>query len=264
MFFLFRPTILDETETNDLEIIVGGKWNRERWWYRLVQVCRRWRYLVFESASYLRLSLVCARGTPVADMLAHSPLLPLVIDHFDNYNDITPEDEQGTILALQQRDRVRRIRLIKPISVLQKLIIAIDGEFPMLEYLLIQHQRYQMPRVEHTTNLSLPEAFRAPHLRHLVLMNFTIPIGSPSLTTMGNLVTMSLVLIPPSAYFHPNALLQRLSVMHQLETLGITFNSYYPSGDVERQLLGVDFSAKREHGGLVRGVVAPYVDGMQT
>jgi hypothetical protein len=67
-------------------------------------------------------------------------------------------------------------------------------------------------------------------------MNFAIPIGFPLLTTMGNLVTLSLTLIPASAYFHPSALLQRLSLMPQLEILGITFNSYYPSRDVERQL----------------------------
>jgi len=54
---------------------------------------------------------------------------------------------------------------------------------------------------------------------------------------MGNLVTLALNLIPPSAYFHPNALLQRLSVMPQLEILGITFNSHFPSGDIRRQLL---------------------------
>jgi hypothetical protein len=54
---------------------------------------------------------------------------------------------------------------------------------------------------------------------------------------MGNLITLSLSLIPASTYFHPNALLQRLSLMPQLEILGITLNSYYPSRDVERQLL---------------------------
>ena len=231
--------ILDESETNNAWILGGGVWIRERWWYRLVQVCRRWRYVVLESASYLRLSLVCTRGTPVADMLAHSPPLPLIIDHFDfdGYQDLTAEDEEGIILSLQHRDRVRRIRFLKPIPTLQKLIIALDGEFPILEYLLIQHEAYQRPRIEHNTILSLPDSFRAPYLRHLVLMSFTILIDSPLLMTMKNLVTLSLNAIPSSAYFHPNALLQRLSLMHQLETLGIDFNCYVPSRGFERQLL---------------------------
>jgi len=68
-------------------------------------------------------------------------------------------------------------------------------------------------------------------------MNFVIPIGSPLLVTMGNLATLSLNMIPLSAYFHPNALLQRLSLMPQLEIFGITFNSHFPSGDIQRQLL---------------------------
>jgi hypothetical protein len=54
---------------------------------------------------------------------------------------------------------------------------------------------------------------------------------------MANLVTLSLNLIPSSAYFHPNALLQRLSFMPQLEILCIYFNSYYPSRDVGEQLM---------------------------
>ncbi len=236
MFSLCRPLILDETEVINAEILEGGKWKRERWWYRLVQVCHRWRYLILESASHLRLSLVCAPGTPVTDMLAHSPHLPLIIDYFDENNDIDAKDEEGLIYALQQRDRVRRIRIMKLVPILERLIINLDGEFPILEYLLIRHQRYLRPVTWRNRNLNLPETCRAPHLRHLILRNFTIPIGSPLLTTMGNLVTLSLGLIPPSAYFHPNALLQRLSVMPQLEIFGIAFNSHFPSGDIGRQL----------------------------
>lgn len=76
------------------------EWNRTRWWYGLVKVCRRWRFLVFESVSHLHLTLFCGRGTPVADMLANSPPLPLTIDHFDVYQDITAVDEEGITFAL--------------------------------------------------------------------------------------------------------------------------------------------------------------------
>jgi hypothetical protein len=64
-------------------------------------------------------------------MLAHSPPLPLVIDYEDR--DITAKDEEAIILALEQRDRVRRIRFYIPVLQLQRLIIAIDGEYPILE-----------------------------------------------------------------------------------------------------------------------------------
>ncbi len=229
--------IPDKSKANANEVLYGGKWIQERWWYRHLQVCHRWRRLILESAFHLRLSLVCTYGTPVADMLAHSPPLPLIIDYLNEKKDITAEDEEGIINALRHRDRVCRIRLAKPTPVLEKLIIALDGEYPILEYLLIKLQHGQRPLTWRNRNLNLPETFQAPHLRHLILMNFAIQIGSPSLVAMGNLVTLSLALIPPSAYFHPNALLQRLSLMPQLETFGISFNSHFPSGDIQRQLL---------------------------
>jgi hypothetical protein len=236
IFSLCRPVILNESEANDTQILTGGEWNREQWWYGLVQVCRRWRYLVLESASYLRLSLVCTQGTPVASMLAHSPSLPLIIDYLDPNHDITSEEEEGIILALHQHDRVRRIRLRKPIPILQKLIKALDSEFPILEFLLIEHQQSLRPRSEHNPKLKLPETFRVPHLRHFMLMSFDISIESPLLTIMGNLVVLSLSAIPSSAYFQPSALLQRLSLMPQLEKLGIGFDTY-SNRDIEQHLL---------------------------
>jgi hypothetical protein len=170
-------------------------------------------------------------------MLAYSPpAIPLIIDHFDNrYQDLTAEDEKGILLALQHRDRVRRIRLLKPTPILQKLIIALDGEFPILEFLFIWHQRHHRPVNNNPiTNLNLPETFRAPHLRRLTLKNFATPIESPQLTTMGNLVTLFLTKIPFSAYFHPNVLLQRLTHMPQLEVLWTGFNFGH---EVDGQLL---------------------------
>ena len=174
-------------------------------------------------------------------MLAHSPPLPLIINYFDKeyHHDLTTEDEEGIILALHHRDRVRRIRLMKPIPKLEKLIISLDGEFPILEFLLIWHQPHHRPVVQNILNLKFPETFHAPHLRRLVLENFTIPFESPSIPNMGNLVrvvTLSLVKIPSSVYFHPNVLLQRLFLMPQLEILQTTFN-LNPSRYVERELL---------------------------
>ena len=244
IFSFCRPVILDEhVENDDSHILGGGEWHRERWWHRLIQVCRRWRYHILDSAFHLQVSLVCARGTPVADMLAHSPpAIPLIIDHFeDEYQDLTAEDERGIIFALQHRDRVRRVRLLKPTPILQKLVIALDGEFPILEFLSIWHQRYHDPVIEQIANLGLPETFRAPHLRRLLLKNFATPIESPQLTTMGNLITLFLTKIPFSAYFHPNVLLQLLSLIPQLEVLWIGFNH---SRDFERQLLRTSITTR--------------------
>jgi len=198
-----------------------------------VHVCRRWRYLILDTASYLRLCLVCTYGTPVADMLANSPPFPLIIDHpqpIGPNQDITTQDEERITLALQHRNRVRRINLRLPAPSLQKLIKVLDDEFPILEYL------YIAPPTKHNTLLVLPATFEAPQLRLLTLNHFTSPIRSRLLTTSIGLVTLALRWIHPSTYLHPNHLLEPISLLPQLETLEIGFLSPIPNCEVERQL----------------------------
>ena len=229
IFRLYRPILLDEEETNDDRILQGGEWRRERWWYKLVHVCRRWRSLILESASHLGLSLLCTHRTPVADMLACSPPLPLIIDHADESRNLTPEDEEGIKLALRHHDRVRRIRLAMFIPCLPELVKSIDEEFPILEYLCID------PLIYNGDGLILPETLRAPNLRHLVLVNFALPVGSSLLATATGLVTFSLSFIPPSVPWNPTDLLHRVSLMPHLQTFGISFCSAPPNHVVEWQ-----------------------------
>ena len=163
-------------------------------------------------------------------MLAHSPPFPLVIDYLGEDRDITAEEE-GIILALGKRDRVRRVRLQMPVPNLQKIIMAIDEEYPVLEYLTI------LPSTEDdSAALMFPQTLQAPHLSHLMLFGFSIPIGSRLLTTAVGIVTLSLFMRYPSTYFQPNTLLQWISFMPQLETLLISFFSPVPSRDVRRHL----------------------------
>jgi hypothetical protein len=51
------------------------------------------------------------------------------------------------------------------------------------------------------------------------------------------IVTLDLLIFHPSAYFQPNALLQWISAMPQLETLAISYLFPVPNRDVERQLM---------------------------
>jgi hypothetical protein len=201
----------------------------ERWWCKLVQVCQRWRYLILCSASYLHLALLCTHGTPVAEMLLHSPPLPLVIDHDDINNDLSADDEEGIMLALQNRDRVRRICLRIPVPSLQKLVMAIDGEFPTLEFLNIE------PPAKHNARLSLPPTFEAPQLRHLWLDFFTSPIESSFLTNVVGLVTLILPCIQASTYVQPDLFLHTISLLPHLEQLEIGFRSAIPNSEIESQ-----------------------------
>jgi hypothetical protein len=219
--------MLEEDEDG---IILLRDLSGERWWYTFVQVCRRWRYLILGSTSYLRLALLCTRGTPVADMLLHSPPLPLIIHHDDENHDLTVEDEEGIMLALHHRDRVRHINLRISVPSLQRLVMAIDGEFPILELLNIE------PPATQNLRLSLPLELEAPQLRHLWLDHFTDPIGSPFLTSTVGLVTLFLRRIHTSTYVQPELFLQAISLLPRLEELEIGFISAVPNNEIESQL----------------------------
>ena len=234
MFYLSRPYLSGEDQDEKARLRGGDEIEtRGRWWYQPAQVCQRWRSIIFGSASYLGLFLVCTYGTPVADMLAHSPPLPLVVDYYTRDRDISTDDEEGTFLALKHRDRVLRVRLHRN---LQKFIAAMDEEYPILEYLIIT-----TPIEDDSTILTFPETFQAPHLRFLRLRGCVIPMGSRLLTTAVSLVTLSLFMAHPSTYFHPDALLQWISLIPQLETLTVDF--VFPNRDVERQLTHTPITA---------------------
>jgi hypothetical protein len=222
MFYLYRLAILDGYEDEEVCLKGESQWAREKWWYKLAHVCQRWRNLILGSTSYLGLYLVCTSGTPVADMLEYSPPLPLIIDYDagEHYDDIPTEDEKGIFLSLEQRDRVRRIRLRLRTPILQKLIMAINEEYPILEYLIL------VPPQERNTILILPETLQAPNLRHIMLAGFALPMGYRLITTAVGLVTICLAFLHPSTSIHPNTLLQWISFMPQLESL--VFGHLFP------------------------------------
>ena len=227
IFRLYCPDFLYGIESDAGRVVEGWKGHRDRvrWWYKLVHVCRRWRHLVFGSASYLGLCLLCTHGTPVADMLAHSPPLPLVIDH--DFCGSTAGDAKQLMILIdpQHRDRMRGIRLSNALP--EKLIVAVDDEFPMLEYLSIV-PRSGLNFTRNTGCLVLPRTFQAPRLRHLILSNFARPIGSPPHLGATNLVTLSLLNIPFGIHFGLDTLLEWVSLLPRLETLWIEFCSRSP------------------------------------
>ncbi|KAI0275825.1 hypothetical protein BGY98DRAFT_755076 [Russula aff. rugulosa BPL654] len=162
-------------------------------------------------------------------MLAHSPPLPLTVDYIGE-DGITAEDEEAILLALEQRHRVRHLRLAFPVQNLRKLVMAINEEFPILEYLILD-----TPSKDRMA-LMLPETLQAPNLHHLALTGFACPIRPRLHPTAASIVTLSLIINHQSAYFQPNVLIQWISFIHQLERLAIAFSFPVPNRDVERQL----------------------------
>ena len=234
VFYLYRLDVLDEY---DEDSGLNGDWRDHRWWYNLAQVCRWWRYLILASPSQLDLHLLCTYAVPIANMLAHSPPLPLTILYHEGGRETTEEDDEGILLTLRHSDRLHYIYLNLSSLKLQKIITIMDEEFPILE------RMYIWSRTEGDRSLVLPRAFQAPHLRHLALSSIALPIGSPLLTSTVGLITLRLADIPPSAYFSPNYLLTGHSLMPQLENLGIRFYSPLCNRDVEKQSLNTPIMA---------------------
>ena len=211
-----------------LGIIDGDDWNLERWWYKPAQVCRTWRNVIHASPSRLDLHLVCSHGIPIADMLNHSPPLPLIINYLDN---ITINDAKSILLALKHHNRVSRISLTASATNSGKLGEAMNRNFPTLGRLRIY--------AKNNTRLILPTAFHAPLLYGVTLIGAAHPIGAPLLNTTTTVGLVHLVLqdIPHSSSFHPENMAIQLSSMVQLRTVTIGFRMSIPNRDVERQLL---------------------------
>jgi hypothetical protein len=157
-------------------------------------------------------------------------------DYHDLYDYATADDELVIISTFAHRDRVRRIRIMQPDPVLKRLIEALDGEFPNLEYLFIERHPHYGSQARCCTIGDIPKTFQAPRLRYLVMLGINIPTGSPLFMTIGNPVALSLRACFDDD-FHPGVLLQQLSVVPQREARGNIFNHHPPSDDIDRQLL---------------------------
>ena len=170
---------------------------------------------------------------PIADMLAYSPPLPLIINY--KGTDITAGDKEAMILVLGQQDCVQHIQFYLPVLKLQKLITAIDGAYPILKYLILWD-----PHEDKSMVLILPRMLQTPYLCHLVVnCSIQIPIWSLLLGTSVGLVTLYLWLHYQSTYMHLTVLHQWLLLMPQLEILGIFFLFAVSNCNVERQLMHI-------------------------
>jgi hypothetical protein len=156
-------------------------------------------------------------------MLSHSPPLPLIIYYPAIPGKISTADEESAIFALQQHhERVRRIHVAAPTTVLCSFFKAMDCELPMLERL------YLYLWTTSRAGLTLPEKLLAPLLRHLTLSNISLPIQSQLLIQAEGLITLRLWKAPASAEFYPARLVAQLIHMVRLETLIILFYTPIP------------------------------------
>ena len=157
-------------------------------------------------------------------MLKYSPRpgLPLTIFYAGIYC-MTRNDEENVLLAiLQYRDRVRRIALEILTAKSERLIGAMTKKFPALERLYLEILSKQ------DVDLRLPpgQTFQAPNIRQIDLSGVAPPMQSPLLTTTRGLVLLWLCGLNGSEYYsEPKHILAQLSLIPQLEKLGIDLGS---------------------------------------
>ncbi len=194
-------------------------------WQSLVHVCRRWRKVVFDSPRCLDLRLLCTPKTPARDMLDVWPALPLLIlgDAF------LSSGADNILVALGQTNRVRQVVIwgLKDRE-LDKVLAAMQVPFPELTRLQLISNGKTPPIV--------PDSFLggfAPHLRHFQLNGIPFP-GLPKLhLSTTHLVDLYLFNIPHSGYISPEAMAALLSVLSNLESLVLQFQSPQSHPDLE-------------------------------
>ena len=191
-------------------------------WQTLVHVCRRWRTVVFASPRRLNLRLVCPLKTPARDTLDIWPALPLVIRHGYGYPTYPPMRNIDNVIAVLERsNRVCQIYLSQVSSSdLEKISVAMQVPFPELTDL-------QLESFDETDPV-LPDSFlggSASRLRSISFGGIPLPGLPKLLSSATHLADLTLIGIPHSGYFSPEAMITALPTLTSLRSLSLGFTS---------------------------------------
>jgi F-box-like len=108
--FDFYQVVINKEITDDSEEAREYPWN----WEKLVHVCRRWRYIIFESPIRLNLQLFCTEKSPVRKLLDVWPPFPLVIQFSHDYTYLGWESVEST--SLHSGEQFWFMRVIRAIA----------------------------------------------------------------------------------------------------------------------------------------------------
>ena len=187
-------------------------------WRVLVQVCRKWRTIVFGSPRRLRLNLYCTPITPVRETLDVWPPLPI---HINVEEWDWGDDVDNILAALKHNDRTCGITLRGvPSSQLETILAEMQQPFPALSNLFIWSNYEIVP--------TQPDSFlggSAPSLEILTLVHVPFPGLPKLLLSATSLFYLYLQYDDDSGYIPPEALVTCLSVLTRLQILTIEFES---------------------------------------
>lgn len=176
--------------------VQSHQWCHQSEWFKFIHVCKRWRAVMFASASRLDLRLVLNRKKGGhMDTMSHLPSLPIDIDYSSRrFDPRTKKDVDNMTMsmaaALIRPDRIRQITLEGPIEDLRILFRATEGPLPALESLKIRHESglYGVDVEISDTFLEGPNL----QLRTLSLHNITLPSISRLLSSVSALTSLDL------------------------------------------------------------------------
>jgi F-box-like len=193
-------------------------------WQTLVHVCRRWRYVVFESPLRLNLQLECDTRTPVKKGLDIWPPFPIVVRNTLPWRPHVALDPNDNIIAaLEHHDRVCTIYLECPTRpLLEQSLTVMQVPFPVLTSLKLEFVDKSVPAPV------LPDTFlggSAPRLQDFALYGIPSPSLPKLLPSCHDLVVVHLWNIPDTGYISPQAMATSLIPLTRLDFLGIGFES---------------------------------------
>jgi F-box-like len=206
VIFVFLQAIVDEKK-------------RFSWdWIKLVHVCQRWRYIIFESPIRLDLQLICTVRSPVRTSLDVWPPFPLAV-LFCGWDSFIEDQMDNTVAALEQRDRVREIYITSLDNLWKRIVTVMQKPFPALRSLTLESSSRPFGRLRNTfLNGS------APSLQNLVLHGISFPWLPQLLSSTSDLTSLHLFNIPSHLnYSGPEEMAASLSALPKLKSLIINF-----------------------------------------
>ena len=190
-------------------------------WHTLVHVCRQWQIIVFGSPRRLDLRLRCRASTPVRTKLDVWPPLPIFVGATWDEPEKSGWGMDNIVAALERNDRISGVAVSNILSSdFEELLAAMQKPFPALKLLEMSTGSITVP--------TIPASFlggSAPCLQSLYLNGFPFPRLPNFLFSAPHLVHLSLLRIPDSGYFSPEALAAGLSTLTRLECFIMTSES---------------------------------------
>jgi hypothetical protein len=194
-----------------------------------VNVCQRWRYVVFASPRRLDLKLHCIPKTPVRKTLDVWPALPIVVLSHGILRSLV-EGADDIIAALENSDRGYSIDLwTVSNSLLERFAVVLRGPFPELSYLELSSGDEAMKRHQPFPIRSWEDMSHG--LQLLGFNRVSFPASPKLLCSTGHLVRLHLQTIPNSGYISLELMVTCLSALAKLEELKLGLGSLVSSSE---------------------------------